>query len=304
VTVRFPIRQTAVAPLTPNLRPTPTPLTPRKQITAISLRYDTYFCFRQICDEFCRSPAPTELFAAFPPEFATRHRRMLRVSHARGVSVGHCARPGCRNRRPIRLTCLRRGVWRRARVSLRPRGAGPAPRLGRTQELHMLVEPREYDSAHAPFAAKRVDNAASNGKPFRNQLSKTVKLSRQIFAREAREVASLQTITSVIRCVGCTFWVTWKISSHWRSCAGGGSRRRQPAGCPSGRGAGKTAAPSTGSTCGGGGWDAPGWGCRRPGRRSGGRWVSNRRGSPSWSSRQPVQVPTLRSHFITNHCAA
>ena len=50
----------------------------------------------------------------------------------------------------------------------------------------------KYDSPQAPFAAKRVDNAATWGKPFRRQQWQTVRLSRQTLAPQTWKVKAAQ----------------------------------------------------------------------------------------------------------------
>jgi SRSO17 transposase len=49
-----------------------------------------------------------------------------------------------------------------------------------------------YDSPQRPFAAKRVDNAAVWGKPFRNQPWQTVRLTRQTLAPQTWEIKAGQ----------------------------------------------------------------------------------------------------------------
>lgn len=50
----------------------------------------------------------------------------------------------------------------------------------------------KYDSLQAPFAAKRADNAAAWGKPFRDQDWQTVRLDRQTLAPQAWKVKAAQ----------------------------------------------------------------------------------------------------------------
>lgn len=50
----------------------------------------------------------------------------------------------------------------------------------------------KYDSLQAPFAAKRADNAAAWGKPFRGQDWQTVRLDRQTLAPQAWKVKAAQ----------------------------------------------------------------------------------------------------------------
>lgn len=50
----------------------------------------------------------------------------------------------------------------------------------------------KYDSLQAPFAAKRVEHAATNGKPFQHQKWQTVHLSRQTLAPQAWKVKAAQ----------------------------------------------------------------------------------------------------------------
>jgi len=52
--------------------------------------------------------------------------------------------------------------------------------------------PPKYRSLQAPFAAKRVDNATTWGKPFRDQEWQTVKLSRQTLAPQEWKVKAAQ----------------------------------------------------------------------------------------------------------------
>ena len=71
----------------------------------------------------------------------------------------------------------------RARPALRRRGAG---------QLHVLAEPAQVPLAAAPFAAKRADNAAGWGKPFRDQDWHTVQLDRQTLAPQTWKVKAAQ----------------------------------------------------------------------------------------------------------------
>lgn len=50
----------------------------------------------------------------------------------------------------------------------------------------------KYNSSQAPFAAKRVDNAATWGKPFRQQPWQTVQLARQTLSPQAWEIKAGQ----------------------------------------------------------------------------------------------------------------
>lgn len=50
----------------------------------------------------------------------------------------------------------------------------------------------QYNSLQAPFAAKRVDNAATHGKPFRSQKWQTIRLTRQTLAPQTWEVKAAQ----------------------------------------------------------------------------------------------------------------
>ena len=50
----------------------------------------------------------------------------------------------------------------------------------------------KYNSLQAPFAAKRVDNAAVGGKPFRGQPWQTVRLTRQTLAPQTWKIKAAQ----------------------------------------------------------------------------------------------------------------
>ena len=54
--------------------------------------------------------------------------------------------------------------------------------------------PPKYHSLQRPFAAKRVDNAALRGKPFRRQEWRTVRLERQTLPPQAWEVRAAQVL--------------------------------------------------------------------------------------------------------------
>jgi SRSO17 transposase len=50
----------------------------------------------------------------------------------------------------------------------------------------------KYNSPQAPFAAKRVDNAATHGKPFKDQKWQTVQLTRQTLAPQTWKIKAAQ----------------------------------------------------------------------------------------------------------------
>jgi SRSO17 transposase len=50
----------------------------------------------------------------------------------------------------------------------------------------------KYDSLQTPFAAKRVDNAATHGKPFRGQAWRTVQLARQTLGPQTWKIKAAQ----------------------------------------------------------------------------------------------------------------
>ena len=52
--------------------------------------------------------------------------------------------------------------------------------------------PPKYDSLQAPFAAKRVDHAATHGKPFRSQKWQTVQLTRQTLSPQTWKIKAAQ----------------------------------------------------------------------------------------------------------------